>query len=76
MQIIDNLLVGKADVKVASPSHFRGVREGNQSKNLEGDGGFRLIGTTMAIGTARRSTGINPADRDPVDRRSPNLSPP
>ena len=76
MQVIDNLLVGRPDVKNAASSHVRGVREGNVSKHLEGDGGFRLIGALMAVGTARRSTGINPDDRDPIDRRSPNLSPP
>jgi hypothetical protein len=59
---------------MTKPSHVRGVREGNHAKHLERDGGIRLVGTG-AVGSARRSTGINPSHRDPIDPRSPKLSP-
>lgn len=67
-----NLRVGRRDVKPERPSHTPGVREGNQPGSYESQPGHLEDGRS----TARRSTGINPRDRDPIDPRSPNLSPP
>jgi hypothetical protein len=70
--LMGNLQVGKRDVSPSAPSHTRGVRQGNrpaarQVGMITVDGGARA--------TARRSTSINPEHRDPIDPRSPKLSP-
>ena len=76
-----DIKVGKADVKMDAPSHVRGVRQGNESGGIENnDPGFfstgeRGAGRPSAKSTARRSTGINPEARNPIDPNSPNLSP-
>lgn len=65
------LRVGRADVKPDAPAHTRGVREGNEVGAYERSPGHRPDGRS----TARRSTGICPKARDPIDPRMPNLSP-
>jgi hypothetical protein len=80
-RIFANLRVGRPDVSPSAPSHVPGVHEGN-AKGASDQPGFYSIGPTGRRGisdvrsTAERSTGINARARNPIDRRSPNLSPP
>ena len=67
-----NLRLGKADVKPDAPSHYSGVRQGNEPGSYEKMAGHNADGTS----TAARSTGIRPDACDPIDPRMPNLSPP
>lgn len=75
MRVISNVVVGPADARPEDPSHVPGVRVGNRRGLLAREPGFRRIGR-IALGTGRRSTGISPRKREPVDPRMPNLSPP
>ncbi len=68
----DNLKTGQPDVDPAAPSHVPGVTEGNSVGNYEKMRGHEADGRS----TAARSTGINPANRDPILPNMPNLSPP
>ena len=75
-----DLKVGKPDVAPDAPSHTKGIRQGNEPGGIENDPGFyktgeRGAGRPSAKSTARRSTGINPDARNPIDPNSPNLSP-
>jgi hypothetical protein len=72
---IANVKVGKAQVDPAAPAHTRGVREGNQPGSLAREKGIEPV-DGIAVGTAERSTGINAKARNPIDPRSPNISPP
>ncbi len=62
---------GKPDVKQDAPSHVSGIKQGNAIGNYEKNLGHNPDGTS----TARRSTGINPKDAEPIDPAMPNLSP-
>jgi hypothetical protein len=62
---------GQPDVDPATPSHVPNVSEGNAVGNYEKQAGHLADGRS----TAARSTGINPAERDPIDPSMPNLSP-
>jgi hypothetical protein len=73
--VVDHLRVGKPDVDPSAPAHQRGVHQGNKKGNLKDNRGLEPTGPLTARGSARRSTGINPKARDPIDPRSPNLSP-
>jgi hypothetical protein len=53
------------------PAHVKGINQGNSRGNYEKQTGHRPDGTS----TARRSTGVNPKGREPIDPRMPNLSP-
>jgi hypothetical protein len=53
------------------PAHTPGVKQGNAKGNYEKQAGHNPDGTS----TARRSTGINPQARDPIDPSMPNLPP-
>jgi|GEM_PF-282646 len=64
--------VGKPQVRPAKPSHVAGVREGNEPGSYRSQPGHLPDGRS----TARRSTGINARNRNPIDPSSPNLSPP
>jgi hypothetical protein len=64
--------IGEPDVKRATPTHVPGVRTGNGVGAYEKSPGHLPDGSS----TARRSTGINPEDRDPILPEMPNLSPP
>lgn len=75
MRQISNITVGKPDTTVTRPSHVRGVNEGNEAGALSKEAGIFPYGRWGARGTARRSTGINADKRNPIDPRSPNLSP-
>ena len=63
--------VGKPDVDIEAPGHVKGTKAGNDSGHYEKMEGHLSDGRS----TARRSTGINPDSRDPIDPRMPNLSP-
>jgi hypothetical protein len=54
------------------PAHTEGVHEGNARGNYERQEGHLPDGTS----TAQRSTGVNSEGQNPIDPRSPNLSPP
>jgi hypothetical protein len=74
--IVDNLWVGKAQVDPAAPAHQRGIRQGNKHGSIARERGIHPTGAWSARGSAERSTGINARARNPIDPRSPNLSPP
>ncbi|HEX5435749.1 MAG TPA: hypothetical protein VFW98_01220 [Gemmatimonadaceae bacterium] len=67
----NNIRIGRAVTTLTTPSHTRGVREGNEPGGYKAQGGHLEDGRS----TARRSTGINADKRNPIDERSPNLSP-
>jgi hypothetical protein len=75
-----NLTVGTPDTSPSAPSHVRGVRQGNERGAVD-QRGFYSVGPQPRRGmsdvraTASRSTGINAGARNPIDPRSPNLSP-
>ena len=71
MATVRNIRVGRPDVSPSAPAHTPGVKEGNAEGRYARQPGHRADGTS----TARRSTGINPDAEDPIDPRSPNLSP-
>lgn len=75
MRIVSNIRVGKPDTEPDAPSHTRGVKEGNSPGSFESTPGLYMDGN-LGKGTAQRSTGINPDSHNPIDPRSPNLSPP
>ena len=66
-----NLIVGRPQTSPTKPAHTPGVRKGNAPGNYESEPGHLPDGRS----TARRSTGINPEARNPIDPRMPNLSP-
>ena len=68
----NNIRVGYPDVDPSAPTHVRGVGSGNEPGNYERESGHLPGGCS----TARRSTGINPASRNPILPSMPNLSPP
>jgi hypothetical protein len=68
---MENVRVGKPDVAVDLAAHTPGINQGNARGNYEKDPGHLPDGRS----TARRSTGINPEDREPIDPSMPNLSP-
>lgn len=63
--------LGKPDVRPDAPAHTPGIREGNEPGGYERQDGHLPDGRS----TARRSTGVNPKAREPIDPRMPNLSP-
>ena len=63
--------VGKPDVSPQTPSHVKGIKQGNSKGNYESQPGHKPDGRS----TAERSTGINPKAREPIDPSMPNLSP-
>jgi hypothetical protein len=76
-KVVANVRVGKAQVKPSAPSHTAGVKRGNARGNLEKEAGIKVAKDRLsARATARRSTGINPEARNPIDPRMPNLPPP
>jgi hypothetical protein len=81
MKILGNLRVGKRQTTPTSPAHTRGIREGNEPGSFDRDPGLYNTGETATgrptgKGTARRSTGVDPESKNPIDPKSPNLSPP
>jgi hypothetical protein len=79
-KIFANLRVGRPDTTPSSPSHVKGIRQGNETGAVDQDGFYSMgpaprRGMSDVRSTAERSTGINPRARNPVDPKSPNLSP-
>ena len=66
-----NIRTGKADEDTASPSHVKGIKQGNSTGNYESQPGHNRDGTR----TSEASTGVNPKARNSIDPRMPNLSP-
>jgi hypothetical protein len=75
IHITGNVLVGKKDVDIATPSHVRGVHEGNWPRKVRRTAGVRR-GEAEHIRVPTRSTGINPEARWPIDPTMPKLTPP
>jgi len=76
----DNIKVGKPQTTPTAPAHTRGIREGNQPGSFDRDPGHYSTGETASgrptgHSTARRSTGVNPEPKNPIDPNSPNLPP-
>jgi hypothetical protein len=72
MPISYNLKVGTPDTTPDAPSHTPGVRQGNSPRAV--DPGLTETGAGLK-GSGRRSTGINPKERNPITPDAPNLSP-
>jgi hypothetical protein len=74
-----NVRLGKPETTPTAPAHVAGVKQGNARGNSRDEKGLRDApggdGDRGAYATARRSTGINPEARDPIDPRMPNLPP-
>lgn len=70
-----NLTTGRPRVRTSSPSHIRGVHEGNRTGSLRRQKGVHSRGES-AVASARRSTSIRPDDCEPIDTRMPKLTPP
>lgn len=66
-----DIRVGKPMVRPDAPAHIPGTFQGNAKGNYEKMPGHNPDHTS----TARRSTGVNPGGREPIDPRMPNLSP-
>jgi hypothetical protein len=62
--------VGTPDVKQDAPAHVPGIRQGNEGPRRRQPG--HLPDGRV---TARRSTGVNAKDHEPIDKRMPNLPP-
>jgi hypothetical protein len=76
-KLIANVRVGKAQADPTAPAHTPGVKRGNARGNFNRERGMRQMRDgDGARATARRSTGINPEARNPIDPRMPNLPPP
>jgi len=63
--------VGEPQVRPDTPSHVKGVNEGNAKGGYEHQVGHHLDGTA----DARRSTGIRPKHHDAILPIMPNLPP-
>ena len=75
-----NIRVGKPDTTPDAPAHTPGVYQGNEPGGTAADPGLHETGEIGAgrpsmKSTARKSTGINPEKRNPIDPNSPNLPP-
>ncbi|MFI6789673.1 hypothetical protein ACIBG4_20330 [Nonomuraea sp. NPDC050383] len=66
-----HIRTGRRQVRPDTPSHVKGVNEGNAVGHYERQVGHLIDGRS----TAARSTGVNAADRDVIDPGMPNLSP-
>jgi hypothetical protein len=74
-KVIANVRVGTSDVSPDTPSHVRGVFQGNHPHLTQRRKGIKHETEDMAEGDARRSTGIRPKDHDVIDPRMPKISP-
>jgi hypothetical protein len=77
---MENIRVGKPDTTPDASAHTPGVSQGNEPGGIEGDPGLEYTGETgagrpAARAYARKSTGINPEARNPIDPSMPNLPP-
>jgi hypothetical protein len=62
---------GEAQADPTASAHTPGIRSGNSKGNYEKSAGLQPDGRR----TARASTGVNAAAREPIDPRMPNLPP-
>jgi hypothetical protein len=60
------------EVRPDTPSHTKGVKQGNSTGHYGKQAGFLQDGRA----TSTRSTGIMPGIKDPIHPDMPNLSPP
>lgn len=67
-QRMGEIRVGKPDVKLDAPAHTTGVEQGNSPKK---QAGHHDDGTV----DARRSTGVQPKNHEPILPVMPNLPP-
>lgn len=79
MTTVSNIKVGKPQTTPTAASHTSGIHEGNTGP-IEKNPGIHATGESGAgrptgTGTARRSTGINPGPKNPIDPRMPSFSP-
>jgi hypothetical protein len=72
---IANVEVGHPDTSPSKPSHMHGVRMGNAPDPLRHEPGLDQRPDGRLIVSGRRSTGINARNREPIDPRSPRLTP-
>jgi hypothetical protein len=75
-----DIRVGKPDTTQDISAHTPGVGQGNSPGGAAADPGLEETGETGAgrpsmRSWARKSTGINPEKRNPIDPSSPNLPP-
>jgi hypothetical protein len=68
---VSEIRVGKPDVKPDTPSHTKGVEQGNATGRYAKQIGHHEDGTA----DARRSTGVSPKKHDPILPIMPNLPP-
>jgi hypothetical protein len=68
------LRVGKPETSASKPSHVAGVHQGNRPGKTWREGGIEKE-RLNAKASSRRSTGINPDAHNPIDPRSPRLTP-
>ena len=66
-----SIRVGKPDVRLDSPTHVTGIRQGNDKDGYSRQPGHNEDGTA----DARRSTGIHPKMHDAILKLMPNLNP-
>jgi hypothetical protein len=63
--------VGEPDVAPDTPSHVKGVPQGNSEGSYDEEVGHHADGSA----DARRSTGVNPKAHNPILPIMPNLPP-
>ncbi|HYZ57211.1 MAG TPA: hypothetical protein VE733_27420 [Streptosporangiaceae bacterium] len=63
--------VGKPHVKPDTPTHVKGIIQGNEKDAYNKQAGHHKDGTA----DARRSTGVHPARHNPILKIMPNLPP-
>jgi hypothetical protein len=65
------LRLGKGAARTDAPTHVKGIKQGNSRGNYDKQDGHLPDGRA----TAEKATGINPAARQPIDPRMPNIPP-
>lgn len=66
-----NIRVGKPDVSPDTPTHVKGIEQGNETNAYEKQVGHHEDGTA----DARRSTGVMPKRHNAILKVMPNLPP-
>ncbi len=72
---IANVEIGKRQASPSKSSHVRGVRMGNAPGGLRREPGIDPMPDGSVRTNARRSTGVNADRHEPIDPRSPRLTP-
>lgn len=68
---IGGIRVGRPDAAPDTPSHVKGVIQGNRKGAYKTEAGHHKDGTA----DSRRSTGIRPKKRNPILASMPNIPP-